>query len=138
MPPPSNDAALQLQLLPGTFFVSQLKPTEPLPTSILASLQNVNIGGKFLSITRTNDEISIVGEVNFEHNAEDATWSCIKITGPMDFGLTGIMCDLSNPLKRAGIPIFALSTWNTDYVLVPKNKADAAVQALRDDGWKFT
>ena len=69
--------------------------------------------------------------------------------------ITGVMCNFTTPLKVAGIPVYAVSTWfvvlgkmvwslttdphrNTDYVLVPKAKAEQAVEVLKTDGWHFT
>ncbi|KAF9469819.1 ACT domain-containing protein [Collybia nuda] len=66
-----------------------------------------------------------------------STWTCIKIMGPMEHNLTGILADFSAPLKAAQVPIFAVSTWNTDYVLVPATMLDVAVTALKADGWSF-
>ncbi|KAH9925864.1 ACT domain-containing protein [Epithele typhae] len=122
--------SLRLSVLPQTFFVRQ---TTEVPNDALARL--CADPRAFLSITRTADEWSLVGEC--ADGDLDGKWMCIKVAGPMDFGLTGIMCDLSTPLKRAGVPIFAISTWNTDYVLVPKEKVGDAVLALRGDGWLF-
>jgi len=133
MPPPSNDRALDLQLLPRLYSVTQLRPDEEIPDPIIERLKRND--GRFISVTRTTDEISVVAEA--EEEQEAAEWRCIKINGPMDFGLTGIMSDLVYPLKKAKISIFALSTWNTDYVLVKKEVADAAVRVLREDGWNF-
>jgi len=56
----------------------------------------------------------------------------------MEFEITGVMCNLTTPLKAAGIPVYAISTWNTDYVLIPKAKAEQAVETLKADGWHFT
>ncbi|KAI0059462.1 hypothetical protein BV25DRAFT_1828984 [Artomyces pyxidatus] len=135
MPPQTDHASLHLHLLPDTYFLVQLGHDAPLPAPLLARLQRP---GPFLSLTRTPDEVSVVGaSIAGEDDAYAADWRCIKIAGPMDLGLTGIMADFTAPLKSAAIPVFALSTWNTDYVLVPKDKAEAAVRVLTDDGWKF-
>ncbi|KAI0046624.1 hypothetical protein FA95DRAFT_1493719 [Auriscalpium vulgare] len=144
MPPPLQDPSLHLAVLPRLFFVSQQQADESIPLSLLERLQQKS-SGAFLSITRTSGEISIVGEcLGAEEDSAGAdlakakaTWRCIKIAGPMSFGLTGVMADLTAPLKQAKIPIFALSTWNTDYILVPENKIDRAVEALKEDGWIF-
>jgi len=48
------------------------------------------------------------------------------------------VCNFTTPLKTAGIPVYVVSTWNTDYVLVPKAKAEQAVEVLETDGWRFT
>jgi len=56
----------------------------------------------------------------------------------MKFEITGVLCNLTTPLKAAGIPVYVVSTWNTDYVLVPNTKAEQATEALKTDGWRFT
>ncbi|UTA51115.1 ACT domain-containing protein [Deinococcus radiodurans] len=58
----------------------------------------------------------------------------MKLHGPFDFGLTGILASVLNPLRDAGVGIFALSTYDTDYVLVAQEQLDKAVAALRDAG----
>jgi len=138
MPPPSpsDHVAFRLRLLDNLYFVKQLKIDETIPPEFIAALTNSR-SRKFISITRTDEEISIVGEVGEGDGDSCAEWRCIKITGPMDFGVTGVMSNFTAPLKAAGVPIFAVSTWNTDYVLVPKEKADEAVGALSGDGWTF-
>ena len=89
MPPPhpSNHPAFQLSLLDRPFFVKQLKPEENIPPEFLALL-TLNSSGRFISLTRTNEEISIIGEwANDSDIAEvEASWRCIKIAGPMNFG----------------------------------------------------
>lgn len=86
----------------------------------------------FVSITRTMDELSIVccedrlpGDVQAEHN-----WRMIRVKGPLDFSLTGILASLVTPLSDARIPLFALSTYETDYLLVKEEYFDRAIRIL--------
>ncbi|KAJ3555655.1 hypothetical protein NM688_g2455 [Phlebia brevispora] len=155
MPPPSpsDHPAFRLTLLPRIFRVEQYKTTEKIPSHFLelltggTSAQSQGSSARrapFVSVTRTDEEVSIVYEVEFGGGGSTSneieatsTWRCIKIAGPMDFGITGVMCNFSMPLKLASIPIFAVSTWNTDYVLVPEDKASNAVDVLKADGWAF-
>jgi len=139
MPPPFEHKAFYLALLPNIYFVKQLPISSKLQEDVLSLLN----GPGFFSITRTSEEISIVGEVTDNPHVQslterDGEWRCIKIAGPMEFEITGVMCNFTTPLKAAGIPVYAVSTWNTDYVLVPKAKAEQAVEVLRTDGWHFT
>lgn len=92
--------------------------------------------GPLAGVTRTADELSVVC-------AEDAVpagvqaergWRALKAHGPFAFTLTGVLAAILSPLAAAGVPIFALSTYDTDYVLVPGDRADDAVAALRDAG----
>ncbi|PPQ73376.1 hypothetical protein CVT26_015479 [Gymnopilus dilepis] len=138
MPPPSASSSLHLIVLPEPFFVIKLKPGEEISPCIVRDLKAGK--GSFYSITRTSEEVSIVGEMYKSMPAqykEQATWMCIKIQGPMEHNLTGIMASMTAPLKVAKVPVFALSTWNTDYVLVPKDMIVDAVTTLERDGWVF-
>ncbi|KAG8965752.1 hypothetical protein FRC03_000202 [Tulasnella sp. 419] len=137
MPPSSDSHTLNLHIVPRKFFVTQLAPSDPIPPSILERLVTGD-HSCFISITRTSEEISIVldGEIDSDWtNLKVTEWRCIKVEGPMDFGLTGIMNDLTLPLKVASISIFALSTWNTDWVLIPDDEISRAEEVLRQDGW---
>lgn len=82
MPPPSNTYALHLQVLPEPFFIVQLQEVAP---SVLKDLTEGK--GGFFSVTRTRDEISLVGEA-YEgmpsSYREQSTWMCIKIEGPIE------------------------------------------------------
>ncbi|KAG2156591.1 uncharacterized protein EDB93DRAFT_1326309 [Suillus bovinus] len=140
MPPPFNHPSLELELLAQTFFVKQFPVDAGVPAAIASGLNAAQHTPGVFSITRTGEEISVVGE----SVDDDGEWKCIKIAGPMKFGvfttfvgLTGVICNFTTPLRDANVPVFTVSTWNTDYVLVPKDKADAAVAALTEDGWRF-
>ncbi len=61
---------------------------------------------------------------------QEAGWRALKVEGPLDFTLTGVLASVANPLAKVGISIFTLSTFNTDYVLVKDNQVAAAVKAL--------
>lgn len=85
MPPPSDHPAFNLKVLPKIFFVKQLPSSDVLSTQVLEAL---NSSQGFFSITRTSEEISIVGELDESNplNISDGDWRCIQIAGPMDFG----------------------------------------------------
>jgi len=96
---------------PQPFFVIKFRYDEGIPPWVLEELASA---GSFFSVTRTNEEISIVGESRQgipENVKQFSTWTCIKIMGPMEHDLTGIMADFTAPLKAALVPIFAVSTW---------------------------
>lgn len=120
---------LNLRLQPGRFSVCQLPAGAPLPAWAVSA-------AGFQSISRTDAELSIVcREGVAPPEVKQATgWRMFEVAGPLDFSLTGIMASILDPLAKAGISIFAVSTYNTDYVLVQDAKAEAAVQALRDAG----
>ncbi|KAH7106104.1 ACT domain-containing protein [Auriculariales sp. MPI-PUGE-AT-0066] len=140
MPPPSPSPALHLQLLSQRFAVFQLAANERPPPGLLDALCDP-ANQKFVSITRANDELSIVcdRECLTEGDATRAPeqWMCIKVVGPMDLGLTGILSSMTAPLRVANVPIFVVSTWNTDWLLVNASKGQQAVAALKADGWTF-
>lgn len=85
MPPAADHPSLHLRLLPQTFYVIQQNTQDPISESLLALLIGNKYGSHFLSITRTDEEISIIGQCgdNEEHKGD---WKCIKIAGPMDLG----------------------------------------------------
>ncbi|KJA28518.1 hypothetical protein HYPSUDRAFT_129304 [Hypholoma sublateritium FD-334 SS-4] len=138
MPPPSNSTALHLIVLPEPFFVVKLKPGQEIAPCLIKDLTSGK--GSFFSVTRTSEEVSVVGESYKwmpSSYKEQSTWMAIKIQGPMEHSLTGIMASLTAPLKLAKVPVFALSTWNTDYVLVPTEMLAEAIRSLERDGWLF-
>lgn len=98
---------------------------------------------EFFSITRTTEEISIVVPVdclpdNLPDNMKmENDWKMIKVVGPLDFSLTGIMTMLATPLGEAGISILALATYDTDYLLVRSENLFRAIQVLTEAGHVF-
>jgi uncharacterized protein len=92
--------------------------------------------GSFIAIARTPDELSIVcaeASVPAEVQAE-RPWRAFMVAGPLDFALTGILAAIATPLAEAGVPIFAISTFDTDYVLVRAADVSRATKALRTAG----
>lgn len=90
--------------------------------------------GGFYSVTRSRDELSIVcseSHVPLEVEA-DRNWRALKVKGKLNFALTGILASLVTPLANAGISIFAISTYDTDYLLLKKDKLNAAVSILSE------
>jgi hypothetical protein len=92
--------------------------------------------GGFLSVTRTPDELSIVcPQANVPPQIQcDRDWRCLKVEGPLDLSLIGIFASLTVPLARAGIGIFAVSTYDTDYVLVKEQRLEEVVLVLSQEG----
>jgi hypothetical protein len=119
---------LTLLLVQGEFAVCRLDPGAPIPTWATT--------GTIWSITRTADELSIVcddavvpNDVQCEHG-----WRMLQVVGPLDFALTGILASVASPLAAAGVSIFALSTFDTDYVLVRQHAVELAITALVEAG----
>ena len=93
-------------------------------------------GTSFFSVTRTEDEISIVcPEENVpEGVSQEQGWRALKLEGPFELSMVGILASVVEPLAGAGVSIFAVSTFDTDYVLVREGNLDLAVDALREHG----
>ena len=93
----------------------------------------------FVSVTRTAEELSIVCQSDAVPDSirTERGFRVLKIEGPFDFSLTGILLAVIGPLADAGISIFALSTYDTDYVLVKKNDLIPAVSVLQASGHTF-
>jgi hypothetical protein len=130
-------ASMNIVSVPGRYAVCRLSPEASLPSWILDCETT-----EFLSITRTEDELSIVCLEKFvpaptEENSNivvEKTWAVLKVQGPLDFALTGILTSLAQPLATAGISIFAISTYDTDYLLVKTDTLLAAEKVLTDAG----
>jgi len=125
------DSHLKISILPGGYAVCCLPSDAPLPDGMTDL--------SFWSATRTPDELSLVVPEAFvqPHWQVQAGWAVMKVHGPLDFALTGILASLSTALADAGISIFALSTYQTDYLLVPVERVLEARQALERIGCIF-
>ncbi|HEU4588968.1 MAG TPA: ACT domain-containing protein [Gemmatimonadales bacterium] len=118
---------MPLELLPDSFAVCRLEPDAPLPTWA---------GGRFMTVSRTPDELSVTLPEYFvppEVRAERG-WRLLKVRGPLDMALVGILASLAVALARANISIFAISTYDTDYLLVRARQLEAAIAALEQAG----
>lgn len=95
---------------------------------------------EFLSITRTRDELSIIcNEKNVPDDVQcDKGYIAIKFEGPFDFSMTGVLVSVANPLAEAGIPILALATYDTDYIIIKKDVKQAAINAIVAAGHKIS
>ena len=119
-------------ILPQNFAIAQLEPNADLPSAVLAS-------PGFLSITRTADELSIVCAEDAAAGLArvDKAWRAIKVQGPFAFDQTGVLASFLDPLAVAAIGIFAVSTFDTDYILVKSANLEAAVAALKGAGHRL-
>jgi hypothetical protein len=112
---------LRLRVIPDELAVCRLSPDAPRPSWA---------GGAFVSITRTSSELSVVcaaDAVPRDVRAERG-WRALVLTGEFDFNLVGVLKRILDPLAEAGVSVFAISTYDTDYVLV--RQLDDAVDAL--------
>ena len=125
---PEKPIELKFSFVPGVFAICKLPPSAPIPDWALA--------GPFISVSRTADELSIVcpaDNLPREINSE-SHWICFKLHGPFAFTQTGILAAFIRPLSANAIPIFAISTFDTDYVLIKEEFAGSALQALQQAG----
>ncbi|AKB25542.1 hypothetical protein MSMTP_2073 [Methanosarcina sp. MTP4] len=122
-------AVLTMSVLDGNFGVCRLAVASKIPEWALES--------DFYSITKTSDELSIVcPEAAVPGNVIcDRGWKGLKVAGPLDFGLTGILAGISAVLAGKEVSIFAVSTYDTDYILVRKKYLETAVEALEGAGY---
>jgi hypothetical protein len=122
---------LVLTLLEETFSIHRLAPDESLPEAIGEC--------DFYSLSKTADELSLVCPeylaVKSEKHSPD--WKCLKVAGPLDFKLTGILSGITDVLAKERISVFAISTFDTDYILIKKQKLTNAVSALKRAGYQF-
>ncbi|HEY3177102.1 MAG TPA: ACT domain-containing protein [Candidatus Polarisedimenticolia bacterium] len=111
-----------LSVMPGRFSICRLAPGTP----------PWGVAGPFYSITRTDEELSIVcAESDVPAGVKaGGGWRALKAEGPFDFKTIGIVASLSTPLAVRGIGIFIISTFDTDYLLVKQEDLEAASEAL--------
>jgi uncharacterized protein len=119
-----------LSLLPGRFAVCRLEPRDDVPAWVPSA-------GALVVIARTTQELSIVCDAGVvpESVRAERDLRAFVVHGPLPFDAVGIMAALSGALAAAGIPLFALSTFDTDYVLVREDRVDEARMALGGHGF---
>ena len=104
------------------------------------SEHDINLNNEFYFIGKTGEEISLVCiTADTPHNtvARDDGWKCFRIQGILDFSLIGILSRISAVLAENGISIFAVSTFNTDYILVKKENFEKAINLLSKKGYSI-
>ncbi len=120
---------LFLTLLPERFGICRFDPNTPVPNWALTS--------PFFSVTRTPEEISVVCYEGLipEETPYEKGWRCLKVEGPIDFSETGILSSLIQPLAREDVSIFALSTYDTDYLLIKEGNLPRTIEILSVEGF---
>ncbi|MEO6088200.1 MAG: ACT domain-containing protein [Umezawaea sp.] len=120
---------LVVDVRPGDYSVARLAPDAPVPAGLLEA-------AGLVSVTRTPDELSIVCPTGVvpASDTSDHGWRLLTVRGPLEFTLTGIMAALSGELAAAGVSLFALSTYDTDHLLVKDENLERAVLALSEAG----
>src|SRR5437867_13048828 len=119
---------LTLTVLADQFAVCKLTPEAPIPAWAIT--------GAFSSITRTTDELSVVCRQDAvpEGIICERGWRCLRVAGTMPFTVVGVLASLTAPLAEAGISVFAISTFDTDYLLMKADDLERAIDVLRQRG----
>ena len=122
---------LFLSVLSEAFTIHKLSPDASIPEEILKS--------NYYSVSKTENELSLVCSEVIEVQSLQSSkgWKCIKVAGPFDFNLTGILAGISDILAKGNISIFAISTFDTDYILVRTQDLSSARTTLRQAGYKI-
>ena len=121
-----------LTVLKDVYAICQLNSNSEIPGWIKDS--------DFYSFTRTKDEVSIVckqSAIQGSKNKTNKNWRILKIMGPLDFSLIGIIAEISAILKKHKISVFVISTYETDYIMVKNSDLNKAIVALKNDGHKI-
>ncbi|HZO95023.1 MAG TPA: ACT domain-containing protein [Candidatus Baltobacteraceae bacterium] len=120
---------MKLRVFGETFALARLPGNAAVPDWVA--------GSELIALVRTARELSIVcrdDAVPREVSEVERGFRAIVVTGTLDFTVTGVIAALADPLAAAGIPIFGLSTYDTDHILVRESLLPAAVEALRAAG----
>lgn len=122
---------ITIEQVEGTFWVGKVSTLGP---SLVGVLQEES--GNFWSVSTSNEEISVVSRVSQHVSFTDVEgpWLAFRISGELDFALVGILSRCSSLLANAGISVFAVSTFTTDYFLVKSEVAREALAAWQDGG----
>lgn len=120
---------MELKVLDYRFSVCKIK-----------DIKDADFSGEFVFFSKTDEELSLVCRSDLAPKdciAVEGGWRGFRVQGELDFALIGILSKLSSLLAENGISIFAVSTYNTDYILVKEDKLDDAMDVLAADGYKI-
>jgi hypothetical protein len=123
---------LALSVLPDRYAICRLAAGDPIPSWAQ--------GGSFVSVTRTRDELSIVCPETQPPAgvAAQGGWRCLRVDGELDLALIGVLASIVGPLAQARVSVFAVSTYDTDHVLIRDELLPAAIETLRAAGHTVT
>jgi hypothetical protein len=126
-----DSTKIVLSILDETYIIHKLAQSTNLPEGLIEC--------EFYSLSNSQEEISLVCPEQMLIQSENSSpnWKCLKVAGPLDLNLTGILAGLSDTLAKAKISIFTISTFETDYVLIQKQALKAAKSALISQGYQF-
>lgn len=127
--PSTSQFRPSLALLPEQLSIFRFDPSSPVP-DLAGSTE-------MWSITRTRRELSVVAEEGScsAADAEDPGWRCLYVEGPIPFDLPGIVAGISTTIAAQGLPVFVMSTFDSDLILLRSESLDQSLQALRHSGY---
>ena len=126
-----DSTKIVLSILEETYIIHKLDQSTNLPEGLTDC--------EFYSLSSSQEELSLVcpDQILIQSENSSPNWKCLKVAGPLDLKLTGILAGLSDTLEKAKISIFAISTFETDYLLIQKQVLETAKTALKSAGYKF-
>ena len=126
-----DSTKIVLSILEETYIIHKLDQSTNLPEGLTEC--------EFYSLSSSQEELSLVcpDQILIQSENSSPNWKCLKVAGPLDLKLTGILAGLSDTLEKAKISIFAISTFETDYLLIQKQVLETAKTALKSAGYKF-
>lgn len=115
--------------LENEFTIHRFSPADSIPMNIFES--------KSYWIGKTDEELSVVcdSKILLHSSKSESNWSILKIIGELDFSEVGILADISSTLAKAEISIIALSTFNTDYIMIKTINLEKAKKVLQEAGY---
>lgn len=122
---------MTLAVHPQLYSIHSFSPEASLPTSVFNQ--------PMFFIGKTREELSVVvpAELELDSLEAETDWRCFEVLGPLGFSMTGILSRVSGTLADANISIFAISTFDTDYILVKRDKLKQAIAALKRNGYQI-
>lgn len=120
-----------LELLRHGFTIHSFSPNTPIPKLVYDS--------DIFFIAKTREELSIVCPSSLKLDSEECEtgWAAFEVIGPLGFSMTGILSNISGVLAKAKISIFAISTFDTDYILVKQEEVNRAIGELQQSQYKI-
>lgn len=145
--------SLYLSYLPDTYTLLKLPLVQAIPPEILSALTSTGSTSRFISLTRTSSSYTLIcptsllsrRDSHLPHQHEEiasasttsTSYKLLRLSGPLPLHLTGILSTLIHPLKEVGIPIFVMSSWETDWVLIEEERAGECRMVLEGEGWRW-
>lgn len=122
---------MTLAVHPQLFTIHSFSPEQSIDAAVFQQ--------SMFFIGKTKEELSVVvpAELKLDSLEQETDWRCFEVVGPLGFSMTGIMSRVSGVLANENVSIFALSTFDTDYILVKKDKLDQAITSLRNNGYQI-